>query len=94
MKVFRKLNDILFGIAFLLLFLLAFSKLFPDIVSLMFQNNLSFDFISAYFTFFAILSFVSLFKEKLFFNRIPYNAYIIYLMTVFIILILGFFGIE
>lgn len=94
MKVFRKLNDILFGIAFLLLFLLAFSKLFPDIVSLMFQNNLSFDFISAYFAFFAILSIVSLFKEKLFFNRIPYNAYIIYLMTVFIILILGFFGIE
>lgn len=94
MKVFRKLNDILFGIAFLLLFLLALSVLFPHFVSMIFHSGLSSEPILLYCSFFAILSLISLFKEKLFFDRIPYNAYIIYLMTVFIILILGFFGIE
>ena len=92
-KNLKKINDGIFIVAFAILIFLFLQTLFNLQLLSLFGKFPIAELLITYLTylviFIGILSLLSLFKVKLFFNSIPYNYFIIYVGILFVYLIIG-----
>ena len=93
MQKIKNFNGVLYWLSLSLLILNLCDTLFKSKIFALLTQTSFLNYFVGFFCFLVlVLSVISLFKQKLFFNLVPYNYYIVYILLAFILIVLAFSG--